>query len=918
MSDYITLLDNAVIASSPNTYLTVKYAYQRDGANMKYKIYCYAKLKSSQSYRNDGVSLTLALDGTTVLDSLKWKANSSNSWPLTYTNTFTVKNKISGSTSLYVRCWDSQGAASYDYKKTFTNLIVTDAFPILGLQSINTEINKATINIANTITGNIEKYEVAKVSDGTVVKSGTLGSKSGNIELTDLAYNTNYSGIYKVRGYGNSGWGNYLTITSNSFVTKNLPIASSSNFDINSYPIFNLSSSSYLSNVKVDVYNGSDWLFTVGGVFTSKNLDSFANYKDSVLASQPNLSDIPITIKTKITSNSKDYYLSDVVVNAIIGNSDYNPIFNENNISYEDTNEKSLSVTGSKYKIIKGISNVKYTITPMSAQGGAVGKSYTIKNGDQITSIDYSTENVMATINGALNNSTNISAIDSRNKSTLVSKSFSAFIEYTDPSLISTSAIRNNGVDSNLLINLEGVFCNWSGLEKTNTIKHIYYRYRINDGTSSPGDLIEITNKTFPSSGTFKVTDYVTNGNHFDIDTKYIVEILVEDLLGLYVVSTISIPIAKPLIWKDKANGFIGIGKKPTTTLDVNGNINASGSIGIGKNPTTELDVNGNINANNYLGAWNDTNTGFTKGVPTGGTTGQILTKKSDTDYDTEWSDGEYLGAITGNAKSGNTSYTISATWTKYKIPITQVNRNLSEFELEDGELVYKGTIAKKVLISANSLQRMSNSNNQLFGISITREDTVVSTVENYGISTVTTTFISITVSPYLFEIHPGDKLSLNMRFGATGTLTVNGDSTFLTIQECTPVVTSGSVDENIYYKKGDVLEITGSELNLIGCVTGSTKGLRFSLCTPKLLNNISSITVEVLKANTRISGGGYLDGKAFTSGGYDYVSLYTCSASVSSDNYVLLVAEKSSAFSGTTNNIPVCVTVHSIKLIFN
>lgn len=617
MSDYITLLDNVVIASDPNTYLTVKYAYQRSGADMKYKIYCYAKLKSSASYRNDGVSLTLALDGNTVLDSLKWKANDTNSWPLTYTNTFTVKNKISGSTSLYVRCWDSQGATSYDYKKTFTNLIVTDAFPVLGLQSVSTEINKATINIANTITGNIEEYEVAKVSDGTIIKTGTLGSKSGNIELTDLTYNTNYSGIYKIRGYGNGGWGNYLTITSDSFVTKNLPIASSNNFDINSYPIFNLSSSSYLSNIKVDVYNGSSLLFTTEGVFTSLNLDSFVNYKDSVLASQPNLSNIPITIKTKITSNSKDYYLSDIIVDAIINNSDYNPIFNENNISYEDINEKSLNVTGSKYKIIKGISNVKYTITPMNAQGGSIGKSYTIKNGDQIAYADYSTENVTAIINGVLNNSTNISAIDSRNKSTLVNKSFSAFIEYTNPTLISASAIRNNGVDSNLLINLEGVFCVWSGLEKTNTIKHIYYRYYINDEISSLSDLIEITNKTFPSSGEFKVTDYVTNGDYFDIDTKYRVEIIVEDLLGLYVVSTINIPTAKPLIWKDKANGFIGIGKKPTTALDVNGNINAS----------------------NYLGLWTDINTGFTKGVPNGGIIGQILSKKSNTDYDSEWID---------------------------------------------------------------------------------------------------------------------------------------------------------------------------------------------------------------------------------------------------------------------------------------
>lgn len=590
MSDYITLLDNAVIASSPNTYLTVKYAYRRNGADMEYKIYCYAKLQYSSSYRNDGVSLTLALDGNTVLDSLKWKANGKNSWPLTYTNTFTVKNKISGSTSLYVRCWDSQGSASFNYKKTFTNLIVTDAFPILGLQSVNTEINKVTINIANTITGNIDKYEVAKVSDGTVIKTGNLGSKSGNIELTDLTYNTNYSGVYKIRGYGNGGWGNYLTITSNSFITKNLPIASSNNFDINSYPIFNLSSSSYLSNIKVDVYNGSSLLFTTEGIFTSRNLDSFANYKNSVLASQPNLINIPITIKTKITSNSKDYYLSDIIVYAIVGNNDYNPIFNDNNITYEDINEKSLNITGSKYKIIKGVSNVKYTITPMSAQGGAIGKSYTIKNGDQIVSVDYSTENVTATINGVLNNSTNISAIDSRNKSTLVNKLFNAFIEYTNPYLISASVIRNNGVDSNLLINLEGAFYVWSGLEKTNTINHIYYRYYIDNGTSSPSNLIEITNKTFPSSGVFKVADYITNGNYFDINTKYIVEILIEDLLGLYVVSKISVPTAKPLIWKDKANGFVGIGKKPTAPLDVNGKTIVN----------DELELKGQLNLSNF------------------------------------------------------------------------------------------------------------------------------------------------------------------------------------------------------------------------------------------------------------------------------------------------------------------------------
>lgn len=175
------------------------------------------------------------------------------------------------------------------------------------------------------------------------------------------------------------------------------------------------------------------------------------------------------------------------------------------------------------------------------------------------------------------------------------------------------------------------------------------------------------------------------------------------------------------------------------------------------------------------------------QGVPTGGTTGQILTKKSNTDYDTEWSDTKYLGAITGYVKSGNTDYNISKTWTKHKIPITQVIKNLSDFELEDGELVYNGTVAKKVLVSANSVQKIPFASNQTLGVWLTRQGTTISNSESYGISSVTTAFISIVVAPYLLEVQPGDKLSLGMRVGHTGTLTVAGSGTFLTIQEYIP-----------------------------------------------------------------------------------------------------------------------------------
>lgn len=62
---------------------------------------------------------------------------------------------------------------------------------------------------------------------------------------------------------------------------------------------------------------------------------------------------------------------------------------------------------------------------------------------------------------------------------------------------------------------------------------------------------------------------------------------------------------------------------------------------------------------------WLDTTSSGTAVVPTGGTTNQVLTKKSNTDYDSEWvSSGVPTGGTTGQllTKSSNGNYDIS--WT--------------------------------------------------------------------------------------------------------------------------------------------------------------------------------------------------------------------------------------------------------------
>ena len=364
-------------------------------------------------------------------------------------------------------------------------------------------------------------------------------------------------------------------------------------------------------------------------------------------------------------------------------------------------------------------------------------------------------------------------------------------------------------------------------------------------------------------------------------------------------------------------DGTINVYIPPNLNSVINGLLNKTGET-LSAGDSVELCTkNGYIN-NAWVSIKHKTNNSGTQGggIPTGGTTGQILTKKSNTDYDTEWSDGEYLGAITGNAKSGNNDYTISNTWTKYEIPITSVNRNLSEFELENGELVYKGTIAKKVLLSANALFKETGANSKTFGIWFTKSNGSVIYYESYSVSS-NTAYITASLAPFLLEIQPGDKLSLGMRFGATGTASVNGEGTYLTIQECTPVITSGNVDEALFYKSGDAF-VCDYDTIMNGYITSGTKNVRVSLPVPKRLDNISSITVESLNVEGRCNKG-YLNSQ---SGNVEYVgkSGYTVEANKSNNNVVNILISKSSVWSNVDNNTLVSLVAYvgNLKLVFN
>lgn len=112
-----------------------------------------------------------------------------------------------------------------------------------------------------------------------------------------------------------------------------------------------------------------------------------------------------------------------------------------------------------------------------------------------------------------------------------------------------------------------------------------------------------------------------------------------------------------------------------------------------------------------------------------------------------------------------------------------------------------------------------------------------------------------------------------------------------------------------LLYENGDIYQINDSFINVGGCITSGQKQLRFTIFTPKLLTNISSIVVNNAKLTARHVGGGYLlDAQDVTS---------RLEAYKAGDNTIYLVYVSSSAMS-TTNNTPVAVEINNLKLTFN
>lgn len=593
--------------SSGYIKIDASYDYYRSGADMYYTVSVTVKQTGSASNFNDKVGCQIKLDGAEVYYNNTLKGTTSSStktWSRTANvNNARVANKTTGTTTLSVRVWDSQGSASFDSTST-ANLTVSAAMPILTVGTPSAAINYANFTITDSTGQKMTNYEIAN-SAGTTVQSGTLNSSSATIKFsgisgTRLSQGTKYSG-YKIRAKNSIGWGNYVTIP--DFTTVSLPNASTSgDFNIGNNIKITISSNNYISAWSVSASDGSSTKTGTGSGTECTVAVGDSSYVNSMLTNHPNDSSWTMTYVVDLYSDGV-YVGSRTVYNTCsIPSSSYNPTFTSDKVTYEDVNSAITSITGNNQKIIKGYSNVRFTIKPMTPGTGASASKYKVTANGTSQEAAHTGNDLQFTFNSVSSKSYSVQATDSRNKSTTVIGDYSTFIEYVIPSFATNNTKRTDqGIGSNVNINVTFSYYNWSGLATNNTITEVKYKVGSGNWITIPTSDYTVAN------GTLSI-NHTTTGESFLQDTIYTITISVKDRLATREAS-IMIPSSQPLLWKDRLNKWLGIKKKPTCALDVDGDVSASGSLRVdGTSYSNGIEVgtngvvsSGDIKTNNTL-----------------------------------------------------------------------------------------------------------------------------------------------------------------------------------------------------------------------------------------------------------------------------------------------------------------------------
>lgn len=360
--------------------------------------------------------------------------------------------------------------------------------------------------------------------------SRTLASITGNVTHDDLGKKT----ISSSGSFNPTAWGRTLSVSGGADLPT-IPRVSDialekDNINVGENLIINTTKKyeGFIDNLTIKFGEFEKVIENVGNVYEWLTEED----KEQLYSQMPNVNSLKgeiivetFTDETSIGTKTIEFTLN--VVNS-------NPQFT--NFTYEDTNPKTLGLTGNNQTIIKNYSNVKGIVSlanKANAINGATMKKYRFVVGEKQKEFNYSeSEDVSATIDQVQNNVFVMYAIDSRNNSTMKQINAETYLDYFKPKILNFSLERTlGGVGEYVVLNVNGEFWNNSFGTETNGIV-VTYKIKRTDSEEwivGKSDIIpQINENNFNFSG--EVAGDLEN-NGFDIESSYNIEITITDKL---------------------------------------------------------------------------------------------------------------------------------------------------------------------------------------------------------------------------------------------------------------------------------------------------------------------------------------------------------------------------------------------------
>lgn len=300
-------------------------------------------------------------------------------------------------------------------------------------------------------------------------------NKSGNFTISNLSPNTTYTVKVRLRRTDSGLWTESGTISVTTYDIAKLTEAPNVNIGT-AHTIKWTNPSGTTISLQLYKTDGTTLIYDVGTVTgTSKSIIPTAS---EIYALIPNANSIKLRYVLTTTANGKTY-TNYMECTFTVSNS--NPIFSE--FTYQDTNSKTIALTGNNQILINKYSTLKAIINTDNkavAQNSATMKSYKLACGTKNISKDYSSN---ATVEMTLSNidsaTMTVYATDSRGNTTSKSKT-ATYKNYSELAITKLTATRQqNGVGTNVLLEFEGTYWNNSFGAVTNAIAQCIYQYKL-------------------------------------------------------------------------------------------------------------------------------------------------------------------------------------------------------------------------------------------------------------------------------------------------------------------------------------------------------------------------------------------------------------------------------------------------------